>query len=95
MEKIFKAAIALLVLMKVYTIPCHNRGHVNVMLVLQSCTDSLQVLPGSANETFPTSSDGTRNFSDIDVEENVDVKEEGFYSYKHSVRNRYQTRGDS
>ena len=29
------------------------------MLVLQSCTDSLQVLPGSSPETFLTSSDGT------------------------------------
>ena len=61
-----------------YTIPCHVRGHINVMLVLQSCTDPLQVLPGSASESFRTSSDGACNFSNIKVEENVDVKEEGF-----------------
>jgi hypothetical protein len=42
-------------LMKVYTIPCHDRGH-NVMLVLQSCKDSLQIMAGSNADTFPTSS---------------------------------------
>jgi hypothetical protein len=48
------------------------------MLVLQSCTDPLQVLPGSASESLPTSSAGACNFNNIDVEENIDVKEEGF-----------------
>ena len=64
--------------MKVYTSPCHDRGHINVMLVLQSCTDSLQVLPGSSSETFPTSSDGTYDVSNIKVEEDEDVIEEVF-----------------
>jgi len=41
MEEIYKAAPVLSALMKVYTILCHDRGHINVMLVLQSCTDSL------------------------------------------------------
>ena len=49
-------------------------GHINVMLVLQSCTDTLQVLPGSSNETFPTSSDGTCHVGHIKVEEDLDMK---------------------
>ena len=64
--------------MKVCSIPCYGRGDINVMLVLQSCTDPLQVLPGSSSETFPTSSDGVCNFSNIEVEEDVVVIEEGF-----------------
>jgi hypothetical protein len=48
------------------------------MLVLQSCTNSLQVLPGSSSGTFPTSSDVTYDVSSIEVEENVVVREEGF-----------------
>jgi hypothetical protein len=51
-------------------------GHINVVLVLQSCTDSLQVLPGSSSETFPTSSDGTCDVSNTEVEEDVVVIEE-------------------
>jgi hypothetical protein len=74
----YKAATVLSVLMKVYNIPCHDRSHINVMLVLQSCTDSLQVLPGSCSETFPASSDGACNFSNTEVEEHIDAKEEGF-----------------
>jgi hypothetical protein len=71
MEGIFKAAA-------LYTIPCHNTGHINVMLVLQSCTDSLQVLPGSSNETFPTPSDGTCDVSNTAVQQDVVVVEEHF-----------------
>ena len=48
------------------------------MLVLQSCTDSVHILPGSCSEMFPASSDGARNFSTIEVEEDIFVKEEGF-----------------
>jgi len=60
-------------------------GHINVMLVLQSSTDSLQVLPGSSSETFPTSSDCTYGVGSMKVEEEevnvkrekvVDIKEE-------------------
>ena len=83
--KMYKEAVVISVLMKVYSIPCHDRSHINVMLVLQSCTDSLQVLPGSSSETFPTSSDGACNFSNIGVEEDVDVKEEGFIAIKEEV----------
>jgi hypothetical protein len=72
----YKAAAVLPILMKVYTIPCHDRGHINVILVLQSCTDSLQVLPGSSIGPFPTSSDGTFDVGNIKIEEDVDVIEE-------------------
>jgi hypothetical protein len=40
---IYKAAAVLLALMKMCIIPCHDRGHINVMLVLQSSTDSLHI----------------------------------------------------
>jgi len=53
-------------------------GHINVMLVLQSCTDPLYILPGSSSETFPTSSDGTYDVGNIKFEEDVDVIEESF-----------------
>jgi hypothetical protein len=46
------------------------------MLVLQSGTDSLQVMSGSSTETFPTPSDGTLDIGNIKVEEHIDVKEE-------------------
>jgi len=52
-------------------------GHINVMLVLQSCTDSLHILPGSSSETFPTSSDGTCDGSNTAVQQNMVVIEEG------------------
>jgi hypothetical protein len=53
-------------------------GHINVMLVLQSCTDSLQVLPGSSSETFPTPSDDTCDVSNTAVQQDVVVVEERF-----------------
>jgi hypothetical protein len=59
---------------------CHDRGQSNVMLVLQSCTDSLHNLPGSSSETFPTSTDGALNFNNVEVEDEVVVREEGFVS---------------
>ena len=46
------------------------------MLVLQSYTDSLQVMAGSYTVTFPTSSDGTYDVGNIKVEEDLDIKEE-------------------
>ena len=57
-----------------YTIPCHNTGHINVMLVLQSCTDSLHILQGSSSDTFPTSSDGTCDVSNVKVERDLDMQ---------------------
>ena len=46
------------------------------MLVLQSCTDFLQVLPDSSSESFPTSSDGTCDVSNTAVQRDVVVVEE-------------------
>jgi hypothetical protein len=74
----YKAAAVLLALMKVYTVPCHDRAHIIVMLVLQSCTDFVHILPGSSSESLATSSDGACNFSNIAVEEEVDIIEECF-----------------
>jgi len=53
-----------------------TRGHFSVMLVLQSCTDPLQVLPGSSCETFPSSCDGTCDIGNIKFEEDIDIEEE-------------------
>jgi len=53
-------------------------GHINVMLVLQSCTDSLHILPGSSSETFPAPSDGTCDVSNTAVQQDTVVAEEGF-----------------
>ena len=50
-------------------------GHINVMLVLQSCTDPLQVMAGSSTETFPASSDATYDVSNIKVEEDINMPE--------------------
>jgi hypothetical protein len=48
------------------------------MLVLQVCTDPLHFLPGSCNETFPTSYDGTCDVSNTAVQQDIVVVEEGF-----------------
>ena len=78
MLRMYKTAAVLSAVMKVYIIPCHARGHINVMLVLQSCADSVHILPGSSGESHTASSDGACNFSNMEVEEDVDVIEEGF-----------------
>jgi hypothetical protein len=76
LEGITKEAAVLSVLMKGCNFPCHDRGHINVMLVSQSCTDSLQVMAGSSCETFPTSCDGTLDIANIKVEERIDIEGE-------------------
>jgi len=57
-------------------------GNINVMLVLQSCTDSLQALRGSSSEMFPTSSDGTYDISNVKVEEDINMQGEGEMNVK-------------
>ena len=64
--------------MKEYTILCHYTGHINVMLVLQSCTYSVHIPPGLSSETFPSSSDGIYDVSNTEVEEGVVVIQESF-----------------
>jgi hypothetical protein len=78
MKRIFKAAA-------VYAIPCHNTVHINVMLVLQSCTDSLHILPGSSSGTFPPSSDVTCDVSNTAVQQDVVIVEERFISVNEEV----------
>jgi hypothetical protein len=55
------------------------------MLVLQNCTYSLRILPGSFSETIPTSSDGTYDVGNIKVEEDVDAIEEVFIAINKEV----------
>jgi hypothetical protein len=75
-EAICKTATIFSILMRVYAIPCHNTGHINVMLLLQSCADPLHILTGSSSETFPTSYDGTCDVSNVKVEEDLDMQRE-------------------
>jgi len=84
MGGISKAATVLSVLMEVYTIRCPDRGHINLVFVLQSSTDSLHILPGSSSGTNATS-DVVCNFSNIEVEEDADVIEELFVSINEEV----------
>jgi len=75
-EEISKAATVLSVLMKVCTVTCNDIDHINVLLVLQICTDSMQVLSGASGETFPTSSDGAYDVGNIKFKEEINKKEE-------------------
>ena len=75
-EGISKAATLLSVLMKVYTLPCHDRGQINVMLVLQSCSDSLQILPSSSSETNAALSECASHVGNVKVEEDLDMQVE-------------------
>jgi len=74
MEGISKAATVLSVFMELYTIPCHDRGHINVVLVLQSCSDSLHILPSSSSDTNAASSDCAYHIGNMKVEEDVDMQ---------------------
>ena len=74
--RMYKRAAVLSALLKMYAIPCHDRGHIIFMLVLQSCTDSLHILPGLSSEKYATPSDGACNSSNVEVEEDVVVIEE-------------------
>jgi len=83
-EEISKVATVLGVLMKVCTIPHHDRGYLYVVLVLQSCSDSLHILPSSSSQTNATSG-AVCNFSNTEVEEDVDVIEEMFISINEEL----------
>jgi len=71
---ICKAAAVLSVLIKVYTIPCHDRGHINVVLVLQSRSDSLHIVPSSSSDMCATSSDCAYHIGNVKVEKDLDVQ---------------------
>ena len=81
---ISKAATVLSVLMTVCTIPCHDTGHINVMSVLQSCSHSLHILPGSSSDTCAASG-GVCNLGKDEIEEDIDVIEEFFVSINEEV----------
>jgi hypothetical protein len=51
-------------------------GYINVMLILQSCTDPLHIPPGSSSETNATSSDCAYHVGNVKGEEDLDVQEE-------------------
>ena len=78
MERISKAATVL----SVYTILCLDRGYINVMLVLQSCTDPLHVPPSSSTDTYGTLSDCAYHVGIMNVEEDLDMQEEGEVNVK-------------
>jgi len=56
-------------------------GHINVIVVLQSCTDSLHILAASSSATDATSC----NISNVEVEEDVDIIEEVFTAINKEV----------
>ena len=83
LEGICKETMILWVLMKVYTIPCHDRGHINVVLVLQSGKYPLHILPSSFSEAYVASIDCACNIGNMNVEEDVDMLvEEGEVNVK-------------
>jgi len=83
LEGISKAATVLSVFMKVYTIPCYDRGHINVVLVLQSSSDPLYILPISSSDTNAASSDCAYHIGNMKAEEDVDMQgEEGEVNVK-------------
>ena len=48
--------------------------HINVMLVLQSCSDALQILPSSSSDTNATPSDCMYHIGNMKFEEDVDMQ---------------------
>jgi hypothetical protein len=52
------------------------------MLVLQSCTDPLYILPGSSSDTSGTLSDCAYAVGNVKIEEDLDMQEEGEVNVK-------------
>ena len=75
-EGISKAATVLSVLLKVRTIPHHDRGYLYVVLVLQTCSDSVHILPSTSSDTYAASSDCACHIGNMKVEEDLDMQEE-------------------
>ena len=81
--KVLMEGISKSVLIKVHTIPSHDRCYINVVFVLQSCTDSLHILPGSSSDTCATSSDCACHICNMKVEKDLDMQgEEGEVNVK-------------
>ena len=51
-------------------------GYINVMLLLQNCSDSLHILTGLSSETNATSSDCAYHVGNVKVEGDLDMQEE-------------------
>ena len=51
-------------------------GYINVMLVLQSCTDPLHIPLSSSSDTYGTSSECAYHGGNMKVEEDLDMQEE-------------------
>jgi hypothetical protein len=76
MDGISKAFTLLSILMRVYTILYHDRSYINVMLVLQSSSDSQQILPGSSGDTYAASFDRAYHVGNMTFEEDLVMQEE-------------------
>ena len=63
-------------LIKMYTIPHHDRGYLYVVLVFQSSRDPLHILPGSSIDTCATSSACAYDIGKMEFEEDLDMQEE-------------------
>ena len=50
-------------------------GYINVMLVLQSCTDPLHIPVSSSSDTYGTSSDCAYHGGNMKVEGDLDIQE--------------------
>ena len=75
-EGISKEATVLSVLLKVRTNPYHDRGYLYVVLVLQSCSDSLHILPSTSSDTYVASSDCACHIGNMEIEEDLDMQED-------------------
>ena len=67
--------------MTLYTVLSNDRGHIYIVMVLQSCTDSLHILPSSSSEPFPTS-DSTHDVGNTDFDEDLVLIEESLIDTK-------------
>ena len=55
------------------------------MLVLQSCTDPLYILPGSSGETLANLCDSSCNNGNMKVEEDVVLIEDDFTAFNEGI----------
>jgi hypothetical protein len=78
------AAAVISVFTRVSKIPYHVRCYFNVVLALQSCSDSLYIPPGSSSDTNTTSG-GVCYFSYTEIDEDIDVIEETFIPSNEGV----------
>ena len=51
-------------------------GHINIVLVLQSCSNSLHILPSTSSDTNAAASDCACHIGNMKVKEDLDMQEE-------------------